>query len=216
MTRYSYPVILATVLLACATYAGGTIKPASLQEMARYGATHVLEYTHDDLTQTATNTATIVTNTVAAPFSLEFRGFILDTAFDSRVVTNAHSMTVSFGPSTATTKWLNAIQIASDGTPTVKSTFGTDYTAAPTLTSTPTIARMSVVGSNETYSVVSNVTVATTGTVAMTSPLLSAQTSDVKLLLTLSEPGADRSPADFDSGKFRIFLRILGPAWDRM
>ena len=203
-----------------------------------FGANYALTVEASDLASfSATNTAIVFTNAVKAPYSLEFRGWKLDVPFDSETVTNAFSMTVSFGETNATTKWLSSVQVAYDATPTVKASFGTTYsgTASVTLTATTNLVAtgFALLSSNIVYSgsdtnvlstnsvvygattttayVVSAATGASTVTIA--TPLLADRTSNGALVTTLSEPGAERIPNTLTRGKMRIFLRIIGDSY---
>ena len=120
-------------MLAWVSQAAPRLVQLPWQMATRYDATHMLEFTYNDLTQTATNTAMVFTNTIAAPASVKFQGMLLDVAFDSATTTNAFSMTLSCGDGSSSTKWLNAKQVAADGTE-VKTSWGTDYTASVALT----------------------------------------------------------------------------------
>ena len=189
---------------------GGQLKALDSLTAARWGATHYLEVQAGDLTLTnKDNTAMIFTNTVTAPFSLEFCGYVLDQAFDSATTNpGAYGITFSLGPSTDTTKWLSSLQIASDATPTVYASFGTDYTAVG---STAVVTRCDIISSNgATFNIVSNVTVA--ATVTPTSPRLNAQTADVALLATVTPTGSN-ALSSLKFGKLRCFFRIIGTSY---
>lgn len=193
---------------------GGKLKACSVTEMAQWGATHVLELNASDLTNTNTdNTAVIWTNTVAAPFSLRFAGYVLDKPFDSATTNpGTYGITFSLGPSTATTKWLSSVQVANDATPTVYGSFGTDY-AITAVGSTAVVTRCDIISSNGvTFNVVSNVTVASTVTPTTTSPLLLDQASDVVILATLT-PTTTNALSSVSVGKLRCYFRIIGKSY---
>jgi len=164
---------------------GGKLKPCSAMEGARYGATHVLELNAEDMVLTnADNTAVIWTNTVVAPCSIKFGGYVLDQAFDSATTNpGAYGVTFSLGTSSASTKWLNAVQVASDATPTVYGSFGTDY------------------------SVVCYATNGAAG--AVTSPWLNNQTANVTLLATVT-PTTTNALSSLAVGKLRAYFAVLG------
>ncbi|MEI8345752.1 MAG: hypothetical protein WCG06_06745, partial [Candidatus Omnitrophota bacterium] len=176
-----------------------------------WGATHVLELTAADLTLTnKDNTAMIFTNTVTAPFSMKFAGYVLDQAFDSSTTNpGAYGITFSLGPSTAATKWMSAVQIASDATPTIYGSFGTDYSVSA-VGSTAVVTRCNIVDTNGvTFNVVSNVTVASTVTPTTTSPILNAQTGDVAILAPVT-PTPTNALSSLYSGRIRCYFRIIG------
>jgi len=199
---------LMVVMAVTAAWGAPQLRKLPWQEAVGAGATHSIEFTYADLTGTATNTATTFYHVVPAGSCIEFRGMVLNMAFDSSTVTNPFSMTVSCGITNAVTKWVNAKQVAYDGTE-ILSSLGTDYTSTTTLTSTPTLYSVELKGTNVTATVVTNMVVATTGTVTMTSPLLNEQASAVTLATQFSEPGANRRPVDFDRGKLTVYYRIL-------
>lgn len=212
-TNIGMMVLTALVALAMTAQAAPKLRQLTWQEGGKYGATHALEFTAADLADyTATNTAIAFTNTVVAPYALEFRGYVLDLAFDSSTVTNPFSMTLSCGDTNSTTKWLSAVQVAYDATPTVKASFGTDYsgTASVTLTATTNLVVITGVGTSSTY-FVSGVSGSSAVTVA--SPYMNDQTANGALVLSVSAPGADRVPNTLDRGKARVFFRLLGPSY---
>lgn len=211
MKKLTLALAATLILLAGANaIASGKLRALSWQEASRYGATHCIEVDHADLDyQTTDATAAVFTNTVVAPYSLEFRGYLLDQAFDSDRVTNHFTCAVSVGTSSSSTKWINGLQVAYDYTPTVYASLGTDYTGTTALTSTPTIRTIEMKGTNVTANVMTNLTVATSGTVTMATPLLSAQTADLTTWVTVGSPGSGRDLAEFTRGKFRVFFRIL-------
>lgn len=159
------------------------------QSAIKYGATHVLDIGHADLkAYTATNTTVIFTNTVDAPCAVEFRGMVLDTAFDSTVQTNALSMLLNVGYSSDADKWIDDKQVAGDGTE-IKFSFGSDYTVATATTGATTDALVSVS--------------------TVTSPLLNEQSADVTLLTSFGKCLDDYGQNILTSGRVRLFFRIL-------
>ena len=159
------------------------------QSAIKYGATHVLEIDHADLeAYTATNTTVIFTNTVNAPCAVEFRGMVLDTAFDSTVQTNALSMLLNAGYSSDADKWIDDKQVAGDGTE-IKFSFGGDYTVATATTGPATNALVSAS--------------------TVTSPLLNEQSADVTLLTSFGKCLDNYGHDILTSGRVRLFFRIL-------
>ena len=183
---------LMVVMAVTAACGAPSLRALPWQEAVGAGATHAIEFTHADLTSTATNTATTFYNVVPAGSCIEFRGMVLNMAFDSSTVTNPFSMTVSCGYTNAVTKWVNAKQVCYDGTE-ILSSLGTDYTVATTTTTT---------GTNVA-------TLASVSTSTVTSPLLNEQASAVTLATQFSHPGNNRRPVDFDRGKLTVYYRIL-------
>ncbi len=164
---------------------GGKLKPCSVTEMARYGASHVMELNAEDMVRTNTdNTAVIWTNTVTAPCSIKFCGYVLDRAFDSATTNpGPYGLTFSLGTSASSTKWINAVQVAADATPTVYGSWGTDY------------------------SVICYATNGTAG--AVTSPRLNDQSSSVTLLATITPTGTN-ALSSLTVGKLRAYFAVLG------
>ena len=189
-------------MLAWVSQAAPRLVQLPWQMATRYDATHMLEFTYNDLTQTATNTAMVFTNTIAAPASVKFQGMLLDVAFDSATTTNAFSMTLSCGAGSSSTKWLNAKQVAADGTE-VETSWGTDYTATVALTLVTNLV-VAGEGTSEVYFVTG-----TTGTSALASPLLNEQSSDISIITTFGTAGDDRNHAELESGKVRLFFKVL-------
>lgn len=163
---------------------GGKLKPCGVTEMARYGATHVLELNAEDMVLTnADNTAVIWTNTVTAPCSVKFAGYVLDKAFDSATTNpGPYGITFSLGTSTTSTKWLSAVQVANDSTPTVYGSWGTDYSAS---------------------------CMASGQAAVVTSPWLNNQTSDVTILATIT-PTSTNALSSLVVGKLRAYFAVIG------
>lgn len=180
-------------MVAMAAWAKPELRRLPWQTAAQYGATHVIEVDYTDLIgYTATNTTVILTNVVNAPCSVEFRGMVLDKAFDSTSKTNALSMTMSAGIVGTLTKWINGKQVAYDGTEIVNS-FGTDYTVATATTTTGPATNALV----------------STSTSTVTSPRLNEQASDVSLTVSFGPCLANFGHSILGSGRVRLFYRIL-------
>jgi hypothetical protein len=209
--------IAAIALLGLNALAASSIVPATIQEMAKYGATHVLEWDHEDLTSTSTNDTHTFTNTFTGPVSVKFEGYILDTPFDSSTVTNPTALTVSVGDTSSATKWISALQVAYDQTPTYYSSFGTDYsgTAAMTYTVATNAFITSIVDAttNTEYAITEITGIG--AAITITSPWINAQTGDVSVVTTIAMTGETVKMSDLNSGLIRLFFRALGPKYDR-
>lgn len=231
-------VLLAGVSWTCLG-AGASALPATVQEAAKYGCTHVMDWGHGNLVGTSTNATIAFTNTFTGPVSVRFEGLILDTPFDSRSVTNPLvGLAVSVGTTSSTTKWLNGLEIAYDATPTTYSSFGTDYsvsivstpylTNTAVITSTPTLQTVTptnLVAGEEVFSaiLVTNLTVASEGTVSIagavssvgtvTSPWVNAQTGNVSIVTTFAMTGPTMTHTALDAGRLRTFWKVLGPKY---
>lgn len=182
--------VMGMVLMAAmAALAAPELRRLPWQTAAQYGATHVIEVDYTDLTgYTATNTTVIFTNVVNAPCAIEFRGMVLDKAFDSTSNTNALSMTMSAGIVGTLTKWINAKQVAYDGTE-IRFSLGGDYTVATATIGPATNALVS--------------------TSTVTSPLLNEQASDVSLTVSFGKCLDGFGHDILGSGRVRLFYRIL-------
>ena len=216
-----YLVMAVVGMLVGGASAAPVLRQLPWQMGVKYGATHMLEFTHDDLTQTATNTAMVFTNTVKAPASVTFAGMLLDTAFDSATTTNAFTMSLSCGPGATTTKWLNAKEVAADGTE-VRTSFGADYsgTATVTLTATTNLVVSTVYtnGVDAGYATTSTVHfvsgVSGTSTVTITGAPLNEQTNNVAIVTTFGTAGENRNHAELESGRVRLFFKVWTPGMD--
>jgi len=211
-----YVVWMVVGMLAVAASAAPVLRPLPWQVSVRSGATHALEFNYSDLTQTATNTAMVFTNTVTAPASVEFMGMALDPAFDSTSVTNAFSMTLSCGVSGATTKWLNAKQVAYDETE-VRTSFGAEYTATVALTLTTNLVASTTYTNGVSHGVATSTVytvTAATGTSTLTSPLVQEQTADIAIVTTFGTAGDNRSHSQLEKGKVRLFFRVWTPSME--
>lgn len=206
----------AALVLATACAYGASFKAATVQEMAKYGATHILEWSAADLTGTSTNATLTFTNTLTGPLSMKFEGYLLDEEFDTKVYTNALAgLAVSVGDTSSATKWISALEVAKDATPTTWASFGTDYTA--TIASTPTLQTVTptnLVAGEKVFSaiLVTNFTVASTAT--FTSPWVNAQTGTVSVVTTFAMTGPTITMGSLDQGRLRTFWRVLGPKQD--
>ena len=127
-------------LWALGARAGGSLVPATLQEMAKYNATHVLQWDAGDLTGTTTNATLAFTNTVTGPVALKFEGYLLDRGFDCTLVTNPVALTATVGNTSDTNLWINGLQIAQDQTPTTWASFGSEEMGPIEITQTGSVS----------------------------------------------------------------------------
>lgn len=217
LTMYKRTLIIAAaVFTAAAASAATRLTPTTIEEMARYGATHVITVTAADLVaQTNVSASIAFTNTVTQPCSIKFMGYVLDKQFQDAkawdtngVATTTNDLTLSCGDTNSTTRWINAVQAAYDSTPTITGSFGTDYTSVG---STAVVTKCDVIASNGvSFNLVSNVTVAST--VTMSSPILNANTADAKLVVTATS-GSTTQPSKLTRGQARFFFKIIGSGW---
>jgi hypothetical protein len=107
--------MLAALLAAFGASADPALKPVPWQTQAAYGATHAVEFTAADFTNTAANAAQAFTFTLAGPCQYRFAAAILDAPFDSRGNTNAaaSAVTVTVGGAAA----VSAAPVCADAAP---------------------------------------------------------------------------------------------------
>jgi hypothetical protein len=168
---------------------GPVLRPLSMQEMARYGATDQLLLRASDLTDATDNRAQTNTVTLTGPCSYEYIGFLVDQAFDSSLTTNTLSstFTMTIGSDTL----INALQIANDTWRPYKSSWHSAPTVATTTSGPNTNKLVSVSTVSAPYKgVVTNGATATITTI-------------------VTGPDASTSLAEVDSGQLRVFLRIM-------
>jgi len=183
-------IAVASMLAAFNAIAAPSISGATVEQAAAYGGNYVITINASDFAAlTSTNVDFAFTNTFTAPVSVRFAGYkLLGGGFDSITDTNVYSLTMSIGDGNSSTKWVTTAQIAADSTPTIYGAFGSDYTAAITGQAT-------------------NVT-----GIAVTSPILNAQTSNVKVITTFSQTGPC-APSSLNRGAVQIFLRVIGKTY---
>lgn len=205
-------------MLALAMFAGTAaqaldLEPLSVQEMARYGATDMLEITPEELAGTTGENAA-QTNVIylAGPCSWEYRGFRCDVPFNDTkayatngqaTTTNSIALTVTLDTATL----VSGIQVAGDQTRPYKSWLPTAATAASVATT-----RILTNVIYEAGAATGNVTVAT-GTVASTAVwpyagVIAAGSTGTVTVIT-GAPGAGASLGNLTRGKARVFLRIV-------
>jgi hypothetical protein len=168
---------------------GPVLRPLSMQEMARYGATDQLLLRASDLTDATDNRAQTNTVTLTGPCSYEYIGFLVDQAFDSSLTTNTLSstFTMTIGSDTL----INALQIANDTWRPYKSSWHSAPTVATTTSGPNTNKLVSVSTVSAPYKgVVTNGATATITTI-------------------VTGPDASTSLSKVDSGQLRVFLRIM-------
>lgn len=138
--------ILIGLVALCAVFVGKApaleVNPLGVEEMARWGATHRVTITHDDLTDTnlATLSAQTITNIVIpANASVVPICLVVDAGFNiNAATTNAYnSTTLSIGDSSSNTAFVSSTQINGNGTNVVLKTpaivIPKNYTAANNL-----------------------------------------------------------------------------------
>lgn len=186
----STKIIMALAVLAGAAWAGGPVlRPLSIQEMARYGATDTLLLRAEDLTEDTDNVAQTNTVTLTGPCAYELIGYTVDKAFDSSITTNALSSTFTMKIGSDTL--INALQIANDTWRPYKSSWHSAPTVATTTSGPNTNKLVSVSTVSAPYKgVVTNGATATITTI-------------------VTGPDASTSLSEVDSGQLRVFLRIM-------
>lgn len=200
-------VIVMLVMLAVAggALAAAAIRPLTMQEMARYGATDALVFGASDFTESTDNTAQTNTFTLSGPCVYEYVAVQVDVPFDSTFTTNTLSSTLTFNA--GSTALISDLQIANDATRPYKFS---RYTPTATTTVTPTTTVITNVVGDVTnlYTVA---VAANTATTALVTPYIGIVTNGGTATLTtiITGPDASTSLEDVDIGALRIFLRIL-------
>lgn len=185
-------VAMAGLVASMVQVTAANLNPLPEGDMARYGATHVIEIVPADMADViASNTAWAVTNRVTAPCSLKFAGMVLLQTFQdtktydtNNVMKTTNSIALSCGTTDSTTKWISAVQVAQDQTPTVYGSYGTDY------------------------AVTCYATNGAAGTV--TSPILDSQTTNFNVVVTMGAPGSGASLSKLKRGRALLLFRIIG------
>ena len=195
-------IVAAVAIFAGVAMATPNINPCSVEEAARFQASHVITVDYTDIATasgTATNTTVAFTNTVTAPCSIRFMCYDLFSSFDTapgnvsyngtnatfnKTYTNA--MTVSCGTNTATTLWINGVQAAADQTPTVYGSYGAAITATASGVTNPTVT--------------------------VTNPnLLESQTSDVNIVTTFTYGATGTNVwSNLVKGRAKFYFEIIG------
>lgn len=234
MKRTWMAVMVAMVVAMVTVAQAYTWRPLSVPEMARWGATHSLEFSYSDLTTAATNTAQTITIALPAKTAAEFRAIILDTAFDSGNTNYTGSVLCKVGDGSDDDLYLTSTELASDGTevfvkyapvvsaaapavtPTTASLIFVKELAAATATpliyesdGSGTLATNSVITAQgattlQTNSVVTAISLAAP---AVTELGRKASTAAHNLVVTLT-PNAEEAVDDNTSGKVRLFFRV--------
>lgn len=178
-------VMTAAMLAVGMASAAPAIRPLTMQEMARYGATDALTVGAGDLTVTTDNAAQTNTFTLSGPCSWEYIGFSVDAPFDSTLTTNALSSTLTLTAGSDTL--ISELQIASDTWRPYK----TSWASAPTVTTIGPATNQLVSTLSAPYKGV----ITNGGTLTVT--------------MVISGPEASTSLSEIDTGQARVFLRIM-------
>jgi len=192
-------VALVTLGLAPVLAGQGYMRPLGVEEAALYGASHVWTIEYNDFTaSTTTNSTAWLTNTVAANSMVELRAYVLDKAFDDENSSWTNSTVMYVGDGSTTNLFLEATQIASDGTEV--------FVKYPT---------------PDAYTIsVSAQTVAITGTNVMTNATATATASEQgrKLYTTAGSIVAGFTPMSMEAmasqtvGRVQLYFRVIKPS----
>lgn len=235
MKRTWMAVVVAMVVAMVTVAQAYTWRPLSVPEMARWGATHSLEFDYADMVDsTETNTAETITIALPAKTAAEFRAIILDTAFDTGNTNYTGSVALTVGDGSDVDLYLTSTELASDGTE-VFVKYAPVVSAAASVV-TPTTAQLIFVselaaataadltydsdgsGTMLTNSVVTAQGAATLSTntvvtaVALAAPVVTelgrkASTAAHNIVLTFT-PNEEEALDENTSGKGRLFFRI--------
>lgn len=173
------------VTAASIVTAAPVIRPLTVQEMARYGATDALVIGNDDLTVAVENVAQTNTLTLIGPCAWAYQGYRLDAAFDCSTVTNLMSslLTVTVDSTTL----VNGLQIANDQTRSYPVFLPTSLSVTTTGPATNLLT--------------------STGTWPYAGTIAAGSTSTVTVIV--GAPGTGHTLNKVDTGQARVFLRIL-------
>jgi hypothetical protein len=119
------------------------ITPLGLQEQAARGGNYEVEYSHEDLTEAAANTAQTLTVTIAAKMSAQVVEHVIDVPFKDASDAAFNSTTVIVGDGGSTNRLLTSTELNENGTEVLfKKGTGTDYVFTADDTIDITIASM--------------------------------------------------------------------------
>lgn len=119
MKRKLWMMTFVACVLALSTSAWATaLRPLDTSAAAWYGATHVVEITDEDLTETSTNTAQTITNlfTVASNSTVELVAMELVEAFSDDATNAFNSVAVTVGDGDDTDLFLQSTEVSLYGT----------------------------------------------------------------------------------------------------
>jgi hypothetical protein len=197
-------IVLAAILAVAAIEAQAwTWEALSVAEMAANGgATHVLRFSHEDLTTTTTNTALAITNAILAGTALECVGMRMPVTFDGISTNYTTSLSLKVGDGSDDDLFLTATELCEDGTEVL-------VKWAPLASAT--VAYTSAVLTNVLYnSITGNVTVVTgvtsAGTVGELGRKLYASAGSLVATFT---PNEEESLASFSRGEVVILFRAM-------
>lgn len=200
--------IAGVIALGLATIGqAASLRPLLEQERAAMGATHVASVTYADFAAiTDTNTALVITNLIAsANMGVELVAMRLVTAFDTANTNFTGSLAVTVGDGSDADLYLASTELASDGTE-VRVAYGRQD--ADTITSTVTKQTVTLTDTNAvTAVVVTNATVASTGTVGVRGRKLYTTATPIFATFT---PNAEEALGANTAGRVEFYFRLLG------
>lgn len=187
--------LMAALMTVGMAFGAGQWMPLSVPEMAAKSATHCWEFNYTDFAaNTTTNVAVYITNAIPAKTSVEFKGLMLDKAFETADPwTNSVSLTVGDG-STADL-FLTATELASDGTEVF-----VKFDQPHAFTIANTYQTVEIYGTNAVTNVTSVATVSEKGR-----KLYPAAGS---LVATFTPMGMEAMASNY-VGKVRLYFRLL-------
>lgn len=217
MMKYMKWLTVWMVLMVVGMVQAASLRALDSRERLAWGsATHMIEVTYEDFTETTDNTAETLTFNVAAKEGVEFVAMQLVSAFDT-ASTNTASLAVTAGDGTDADLYLTSTELASDGTE-VWLKFGalnsgtiavtpltTSLEADPVLTLAKDGANVTnVTVATTSYTVSTNATAVFTAGELGRKVYTSADTVDLAFT-----PHAEEATSDFTSGKVRFYFRIF-------
>ena len=193
MNKLTTALVSLTVFAACAASAAPKLGAASVEAAANFGGNYVITVNGGDFTATTAGTNTF-TNTFTAPVSVRFVGWKLVAPFsDAKAyatngsATTTNSVIMNLGDAGSATRWVSAVQVAYDSTPTVYGAFGTPD-ATVTITATSAVP------------------------VAVNAPAYDSSTSNVSVISKFTFPGGT-DPATITRGSVQFYFKAIGKTY---
>jgi hypothetical protein len=180
-------------------------------EKANLGATHVVIFSHEDFTQTATNTAQAFTDVFAvqAKMGVEFVGMVLVTPFSVGTTNHTDSVLVKVGDGDDDDRYLTSTELAEDGSEVYLKWAPPHAVAAATAYTTQVLTNLVYNDGATTgnVTIVNGVTGAATVTVTELGRRVYTAADYVDFTFT---PDANQALASHTAGEVRFYFRL----WD--
>jgi hypothetical protein len=195
---------LLVTLPAQAAWTGWHPIPSELR--GAVGATHVAEFKFSDMSEASTNTIEYFTNSVAAGTMVQCKGMVLEKAFESTDNSNICRVAFFVGDGSTTNLYLDATEIASDGTELF--TVFPPYSPSTVAVTLNTVTQKFMCGDGTT-----NFYTVATGTTATATATLSEygykENSSAGKLVFAFMPNADDAMDAMTQGVVRVYFRLI-------